>query len=101
MIEHDPASDPADDVREALREAQRLIDRLDADNERLRMKVLDLMRFMEAAVTERVDHELRAEALEAELHALQHTKIMRAVAPLRRIYAGVTRRVRRVRGRRP
>ncbi len=76
-------------LRDALREAERLIDRLDADNERLRMKVLDLLRLMEAAVSERVDHELRAEALEAELTALQHTKIMRLVAPLRRAYARV------------
>ena len=80
-----PVSDDA--LSEALREAERLIDRLDADNERLRMKVLDLLRLMEAAVTERVDHELRAEALEAELRAVQNTKIMRAVAPLRRLYA--------------
>ncbi len=79
----------SDDLRQALTEAEALIERLDADNERLRMKVLDLMRQWEAAVSERVDHELRAEALEAELHALQHTKIMRAVAPLRRAYARV------------
>lgn len=79
----------SDDLRQALTEAEALIERLDADNERLRMKVLDLMRQWEAAVSERVDHELRAEALEAELHALQHTKIMRAVAPLRRVYARV------------
>lgn len=80
-----------DDAAQALREAQRLIDRLDADNERLRMKVLDVTRQWEAAVNERVDHELRAEALEAELHALQHTKMMRVVAPLRRLYARVRR----------
>ena len=82
-----------DDLHAALRDAERLIDRLDADNERLRMKVLELLRLMEAEVSARVDHELRAEALEAELQALQHTKIMRTVAPLRRVYA-------RVRGRR-
>lgn len=82
----------SDDLRQALTEAEALIERLDADNERLRMKVLDLMRQWEAAVSERVDHELRAEALEAELHALQHTKIMRAVAPLRRLYARVRSR---------
>lgn len=80
------------EVREALREAERIIERLDADNERLRMKVLDLLRLMEAAVSERVDHELRAEALEAELTALQQTKIMRLVAPLRRVYARMRRR---------
>ena len=79
-------------LREALAEAERLIDGLDAENERLRMKVLDLLRLMEAAVSERVDHELRAEALEAELHALEHTKVMRLVAPLRRVYARVRRR---------
>lgn len=82
----------ADALRQALREAELLIDRLDADNERLRMKVLDLMRLMEAAVGERVDHELRAEALEAELEALQNTKLMRVVAPLRRQYARLRRR---------
>lgn len=85
------------DLVEALREAQRLIDRLDADNERLRMKVLDLIRLMEEAVTQGVDHELRAAALEAELRALQHTKIMRTVAPLRRVYAGVSGRLRHIR----
>ena len=78
-----------DDIAQALNEAQHLIERLDADNERLRMKVLEVTRHWEAAVGERVDHELRAEALEAELHALSHTKIMRAVAPLRRLYAKV------------
>ena len=83
-----------EDLRHALREAQTLIEQLDADNERLRMKVLEVMRQWEAAVGERVDHELRAQALEAELHALHNTRIMRLVAPARRWYA----RLRRPRG---
>jgi hypothetical protein len=80
------------ELRAALAEAEQLIERLDADNERLRMKVLDVMRHWEAAVSERVDHELRAEALETELTAWQHTKVMRALAPLRRLYARLRRR---------
>jgi hypothetical protein len=71
-----------------------LIERLDADNERLRMKALDLMRLMEDAVTAQVAAERRAAELEAELDALRNTKLMRVAAPARRLYARLRRRSR-------
>ena len=87
------------DTEGALADALALIERLDADNEQLRMKVLEVLRLMEDAVTEGVRHERRAAELEqqcanleAELAALHGTKLMRVVAPLRALYAKVRRR---------
>lgn len=87
------------DAERALADALALIERLDADNERLRMKVLEVLRLMEDAVTEGVRHERREAELEqqcanleAELAALRNTKLLRAVAPLRAAYAKVRRR---------
>jgi hypothetical protein len=80
-----------------------LVERLDADNERLRMKSLDLMRVMEEGVDAQVagerriaELELQVGRLEAELAAIHRTKLMRFSAPLRRAYAAVRRRARAV-----
>jgi hypothetical protein len=66
---------------------------LDAMNEHLRLKVLDLMRLMEDAVTaqvraERQRDELRAQLdrVEAELDAIGATRLMRWSAAPRRWY---------------
>ena len=60
------------------------VERLDADNERLRMKALDLMRAMEDVVSDQVAGERRIteleeqnRRLEAELALVRHTKLMR------------------------
>ena len=76
-----------------------LVERLDADNERLRMKSLDLMKLMEEAVTQQVAGERRIaeleeqnRRLEAEVSALHDTKLMRLAAPFRSVYARVRQR---------
>lgn len=83
------SSQPVPDLEAVLEE-------LHADHERLRMRVLDLMRLMEDEVTDRVEAEQQASeweqqatALQRELDALRNTKLMRAAAPLRRIYTRV------------
>lgn len=70
------------------------VGRLHEDNERLRLRVLELLKLMEDEVTDRVDAEIRAEdwerqagALERELEALRSTTLFRMAAPLRSIYA--------------
>ena len=79
-----------------------VVEQLDADNERLRMTSLDLMRLMEDVVTAQVAGERRIaeleehnRRLEAELAALHSTKLMRAAAPFRRVYARLRARRRR------
>ena len=64
-----------------------LIERLDADNEAQRLRLIDAFDWLETAVTQRVSAERNLAAVEAELKALNNTKIMRAVRPLRSIYA--------------
>ena len=70
-----------------------VIDQLDTDNERLRMKALELMELMESAVTQQVAAERRVAELEdqvtkleSEIEALHGTKVMRFVRPLRAAY---------------
>ncbi len=90
-------SRPTDDVAELLA----TIEQLDADNERLRMRVLEVMEWMEEAVTEQVatERELaacreRSAELAAELAAIERTVTWRMVAPARRVYGRVVRRSR-------
>jgi hypothetical protein len=73
-----------------------MVEALDEQNERLRLKVLDVLRFAEEAVTaqvaaERTNAELSEQLirLEAELAAIHGTKLMRFAAPFRRVYARV------------
>lgn len=82
--------DAVPDIAELLA----LIEELDIDNERLRTKVLDLMRLMEDTVTEQVAGERRIEelearvaSLEAEIESLENTRVMRIARPLRTAYA--------------
>ena len=70
-----------------------LVERLDSDNEQLRMKGFELMRVMEEIVTDQVAGERRVAELEArnrhledELAAVHRTKLMRLSAPFRRVY---------------
>ena len=81
-----------------------LVTRLDADNERLRLRVLEVMEWTEEAVTAQValERELaesrqRANELAAELDAIRNTRSWRLLAPPRRVYGNVRRRL----GRRP
>ena len=97
-----------------------LIDRLDADNELQRLRIIELLDLLETAVTDQVAAERRADEaaalvraaeadaeqsalrlaavgaelarVSAELDALRATKLLRAAAPLRRVYALVRRR---------
>lgn len=78
----------------AVAELLALVEDLDADNERLRLRVLELLELMEQAVTEQVAGERRIaeldgqrRALEAELDAVRKTRVMRMTAPARRAYA--------------
>ena len=89
-----PVPDDLPDVGELLE----LVERLDADNERLRIKSLDLMRMMEDVVTEKVAGERRIVDLEdqnrriaSELAEVRHTKLMRYSDPFRRVYRTVRR----------
>jgi hypothetical protein len=91
---NDAASDDAPTVGELLE----LVERLDADNERLRMKALELGRLVEDAVTarvavERAHAELREryEVLDAELKALAGTRVLRAARPFRSAYGRLRR----------
>lgn len=77
----------------AAQELLGLVKELDADNERLRMRVLELLELMEDSVTAQVggerriaELERRCGALEAELVAVRNTRVMRLSAPLRRAY---------------
>ncbi len=76
-----------------------LIERLDHDNERLRMKSLDLMNLMEEVVNREVAGERRIDELQRRVDelaeanlALHNTKLMRFTRPIRAVY-------RRARGR--
>jgi hypothetical protein len=93
--------DDLPDVGELLE----LVERLDADNEQLRMKGFELMRVMEEIVTEQVAGERRIAELEernrqldVELAAIQRTKLMRFSAPFRRAYGAVRRNARQAGG---
>ena len=77
-----------------------LVTRLDADNERLRLRVLEVLEWMEEAVTAQVASERdlaecrqRANELVAELDAIRSTKSWRLLAPPRRVYGNVRRRL--------
>lgn len=77
-----------------------LVERLDADNERLRMRVLEVMEWMEEAVTahaaterELEHYRARADELAAELDAIHNTRSWRMLAPARRVYGSVRRRM--------
>jgi hypothetical protein len=91
----DPVGDPAPSVGELLA----LVEQLDADNERLRVKALEFGRLVEDAVTaqvaaERANAELRdrIEVLDAELQALARTRVLRFTRPLRTVYGRVRRK---------
>lgn len=82
-----------------MQEVLAIAERLHAENERLRLRVLELLKLVEDEVTERVEAEFalddwrrQAAALQAELDALRSTRLMRAAAPLRALYAKVHRR---------
>lgn len=86
-------SSPVDPELPTVGELLELVEQLDADNERLRMKSLDLMRLMEDAVTAQVAGERRiaeltdrVAVLDAELEAIARTRLMRLTAPLRSVY---------------
>ena len=80
----------SDSASPDIRELLGVIEDLDADNERLRMKALELMELMECAVTQQVSAERRlaeldeqVKVLQSEIDALHSTKLMRFVRPLR------------------
>lgn len=71
-----------------------LLEELDEDNERLRLRVLELLDLLEDAVTDQVVAERRAAeldgrvaALQSELDAVANTKVLRLTAPIRAVYA--------------
>jgi hypothetical protein len=82
-----------------------IIDTLDADNETQRLRLMQAFDQLEVAVTEQVANERRADELameldasrteaarlQAELAAVQNTKLFRAAAPLRSLYGRVLR----------
>ena len=94
--EPDPDESSPDERAELaeLAELVGVVEQLDEDNERLRVRVLELLELMEDAVTAQVAAERRADelaarvaALDAELAAVRNTRVMRATAPLRAAYA--------------
>jgi hypothetical protein len=76
-----------------------VIDRLDADNEAQRLRLMQVFDQLEEAVTEQVSTERRADQsaaalaqARAELAALRNTKLLRAAQPLRSLYGRLLRR---------
>lgn len=76
-----------------------LIGRLDADNERLRLRVLEVMEWMEEAVTAQVATERELESCRrladeatGELEAIRHTRSWRLLAVPRRAYGALRHR---------
>jgi hypothetical protein len=76
-----------------------LVEQLDEENERLRVKVLDLLRMMEETVDSQVagerriaELERRILSLEADLAAINQSFVVRVTAPLRRLVVGLRRR---------
>ena len=95
MSETRPDSSDVPDVGELIE----LVGRLDVDNERLRLRVLEVMEWMEEAVTAQVatERELescrqRAAAAAAALEAIQHTRSWRLLAAPRRAYGALRHR---------
>ena len=89
------ALDAATDIRRLLG----LIDALDTDNEHLRQRNLEVLRWMEEAVTAQVagerhaaDLEERNRALDAELSAIHRSITWRTLLPIRSLYGRVRRR---------
>lgn len=77
-----------------------LIERLDGDNERLRLRALEIMEWMEEAVTAQVAAERQLDAcrqcadeLQRELSAIRATTSWRLLGPPRRLYAAARRRL--------
>ena len=71
-----------------------MVDRLDAENESQRLRILDLTRWMEEAVTAQVACERRLaeiethrRSLETELDAIYQSRTWRMLMPARRIVA--------------
>lgn len=96
----EPGTIPTPDDAPNPVELIELIERLDHDNERLRMKSLGLMNLMEEAVNREVAGERRIEELdrridelEAENAALHNTKLMRFTRPIREVYRRLRARI--------
>jgi hypothetical protein len=77
-----------------------LIALIDGENERLRQRHLELLRWMEEAVTAQVACERRCgelerqvAAVEAEIDAIHGTVTWRVLAPIRQVYARARRRI--------
>ena len=78
-----------------------IVDRLDADNETQRLRLIAAFDQLESAVTAHVAAEQRNEELtvqlarvQHELDALNNTKLLRLVRPARTLYSKALRRIR-------
>lgn len=74
-------------------EFNEILDRLDAENEILLLRILDVTRWMEESVSEQVACERRLseieahrQSIEAELSAIHLSRTWRALMPMRRLY---------------
>ena len=95
----DSAVRAAGDEPMAIEELLEIVGELDATNEHLRMKVLDLMRLMEDAVTAQVAAERQRDEferrLDAALAAIEGSRTLKMTRPLRRAAERIGRLVRR------
>lgn len=73
-------------------ETDSLFERLAAEHEQLRLRRLELLQLLEDEVTCRVDWEMQAANLQRELDAIRSLRLMKLVAPLRRLRARFNRR---------
>lgn len=84
-----------DEPGTAIEELLAIVDELDADNEHLRMKVLDLMRLMEDAVTAQVTAERQRDELEvrldAALDAIERSRVLKVTRPFRALVRRISR----------
>jgi hypothetical protein len=80
------------DAADRQRELVELVERLDGDNERLRLRVLEVMEWLESSASDAVAFERerdtwhrQADNLDAEIAALRSTMSWRVTRPLRRL----------------
>ena len=72
-------------------EISSFIAQLESEHEQLRLRRLELLQLLEDEVSRRIDWEIQAGNLQRELDAITSSRLMKLVAPLRRVRARLAR----------